>query len=87
MKLLWMVAGLALATSGVVSAKDNDDEEEVAAQDKVICKTKKVTGSRTKVSRTCMTKAEWDATAAAARQGVDKLSRDASMNQSNGSGN
>lgn len=84
MKLLWMVAGIALATGTAVNAND-DEGEDAAKEEKVICKTKKVTGSRTKVNRTCLTKAQWDAQAAAARDMNNKLSRDAAMNQSNGS--
>lgn len=83
MKLLWMIAGVALAAGTTVNAQDNEDEDAQKAE-KVICKTKKVTGSRTKVNRTCMTRAEWDAQAAAARDMNNKLSRDAAQNPSNG---
>lgn len=80
MKLLWIVAGAALAASSPASAQDSTDEGQSKA-DKVICKTKKITGSRTKVRRTCMTKREWDELADATRRDVQGLERDANQKE------
>jgi hypothetical protein len=78
MKLLWMVAGVALAAGSVASAKDTDkDDDDTPSSEKVVCKTEKVTGSRIKVKRTCRTRAEWDEISANARQGVNDLVRSA----------
>ena len=74
MKLLWIVAGVALATGSVAIAQDDDD---ASKSEKVICKTKKVTGSRTKVKRTCMTKAQWDELAERTKKSMDDFSRNA----------
>jgi ABC-type uncharacterized transport system YnjBCD substrate-binding protein len=80
MKLLWIVAGIALATGSAASAQDSTEVETPAA-DKVVCKTKKVTGSRTKVNRTCMTKREWDELSQQTRRDVNGLERDANQKE------
>ena len=75
-------AMLVLAASGA-SAKDEDNSQTAeAAKEKKICKTEKVTGSLTRVRRTCLTQREWDRLAEVTRRGVDGLERDA--NQSEG---
>ena len=73
---------LVLAASGA-SAKDEDNSQTAeAAKEKKICKTEKVTGSLTRVRRTCLTQREWDRLAEVTRRGVEGLERDA--NQSEG---
>ena len=73
---------LVLAASGA-SAKDEDNTETAeAVKEKKICKTEKVTGSLTRVRRTCLTQREWDRLAEVTRRGVEGLERDA--NQSEG---
>ena len=75
-------AMLVLAASGA-SAKDEDNSQTAeAAKEKKICKTEKVTGSLTRVRRTCLTQREWDRLAEVTRRGVEGLERDA--NQSEG---
>ena len=75
MKLLWMVAGIALASATAANAAD-EDEDDAPQKEKVVCKTEKITGSRIKSKRTCMTQKQWDEVAASARKGVDDLVRD-----------
>ena len=75
-------AMLVLAASGA-SAKDEDNSQTAeAAKEKKICKTEKVTGSLTRVRRTCLTQREWDRLSELTRKGVEGLERDA--NQSEG---
>lgn len=78
MKLIWILAGAVLAFGPAASAQEGDGAADSAAE-KVICKTKKVTGSRTKVNRTCMTKREWDELAQQTRRDVNGLERDANQ--------
>jgi hypothetical protein len=78
MKLLWMVAGIALASATVATAADEESEDPGA---KVVCKTEKVTGSRTKTKRTCMTQKEWDELASQSRQGMDRINSQAGVNR------
>jgi len=73
MKSIWMVAALALATAGAASAQD--DAETEAPEDKVVCKTEKITGSRTRTQRVCMTQSQWDEVNKATRQKVDDFQR------------
>ena len=74
MKLVWFAAGVALATGAVANA---EDEAASNPEEKVVCRTEKLTGSRTKVKRVCMTKAQWDALAEQTRKGMDDFSRNA----------
>lgn len=72
-------AMLVLAASGA-SAKDEDNSQTAeAAKEKKICKTEKVTGSLTRVRRTCLTQREWDRLAELTRKGVEGLERDANQ--------
>lgn len=45
--------------------------------DKVVCKSEKMTGSRTKTRRICMTRAEWDNLASRTKRGMDDFNRSA----------
>ncbi len=47
--------------------------ESEARSQEVRCRTSRVTGSRTRVNRVCMTRAEWEAVEARARENVDEL--------------
>jgi hypothetical protein len=81
MKAILMVAGaVALASATVAYAADDEEAAtESADADKVICKTERVTGSRTRTSRICMTRAQWDELAAATKAKVDKFQSDGTM--------
>ena len=83
MKLVWMAAGIVLATTSAAYAKDNDKDSK---EEKVICKTEKVTGSRTKTKRICMTEQEWAQLAAETRKDVDDLSRNRQLGGETGTG-
>ncbi len=76
MKRIILAAAIALAASGAAaSAQDND---EAAQKEKTICKTQKVTGSRTQVRRVCMTQAQWDEQRRNTKRGLDDMTRNAS---------
>jgi hypothetical protein len=70
---------LVMAATGV-SAQDSAEEPEAKAEKK-ICRTKKMTGSLTRRTRTCLTQAQWDRLAEGARKNVDNLARDANQAQ------
>jgi hypothetical protein len=57
------------------ASEDGDEEEEEDPMQKVVCKSEPVLGSRTRVIRTCMTRAEWNYTEERARREMDNLSR------------
>ena len=64
-------AMLVLAASGA-SAKDEDNSQTAEAKkEKKVCKSEKVTGSLTRVRRTCLTQREWDRLAEVTRKGVE----------------
>jgi len=71
MKLIWAAAGLALVTSAAAYAKDDDSDKDGEKKEKLICKTERVTGSRTRVNRTCMTSEQWDELAAQTKKNID----------------
>lgn len=70
-------AGALLATASPAIAKD-DEPADGEKKEKVICRTEKVTGSRTRVNRICMTKSEWEKLEADTKQWVDGEQRGAS---------
>ncbi len=76
MKKSCMLALLMLTAATSVSAAENEDKE-APKKEKMICKRDKVTGSRTKVNRICMTKAQWDRLAANTKKGLDEMGRNA----------
>lgn len=60
MKVMWMAAAAVLmSATGALAADQDKDKEEAPAQEKVQCRYEKVTGSRTKSYRICLTKSEW----------------------------
>ena len=69
----------ALLTSGTVAvaAAPDTDGSQVAQKEKRICKSEKITGSLTRVRRTCYTQREWDRLAEIARRDQDLITRDA----------
>ncbi|HEY6816481.1 MAG TPA: hypothetical protein VI168_13150 [Croceibacterium sp.] len=52
------------------------DQQAAAEQERRICKTEKITGSRTRVRRTCMTQREWSRLAEGSNDLVEDLERD-----------
>jgi predicted secreted protein len=66
-----MVAGMAVLMATAPGSAQ--DKKEDAPTEKKICRSEKITGSRTRVQRICMTKAEWDELAAGTRKDVDKM--------------
>lgn len=80
MKFTHAIALCALATAGVAIAADPEQTEIKDPKkdpDKVICKSEKMTGSRTKTRRICMTRAEWDGLSRATKKGMDDFNRSA----------
>lgn len=84
MRLIWMAAGIALAAAGTAHAQDSDSAE--SKEEKVICKTEKVLGSRTKTKKICMTQVEWDRLAAETQQDVNNLTRNRQLGGETGTG-
>ncbi|WP_336977496.1 hypothetical protein [Altererythrobacter fulvus] len=76
MKKSCMLALLVLTAATGVSATENGGQE-APKKEKMICKSEKVTGSRTKVRRTCMTQTQWDELAASTKKGLDEMGRNA----------
>ncbi|KPL67719.1 hypothetical protein SZ64_06060 [Erythrobacter sp. SG61-1L] len=76
MKKSCLLALLVLTAATGVSAAEGESQE-APKKEKMICRKDKVTGSRTKVNRICMTKAQWDQQAAATKKGLDEMGRNA----------
>lgn len=62
--------------AGAIAA--DQDKLQAPKKEKLICKSQKVTGSRTKVNRACLTKKQWDDIAATTKKGLDEMGRSAS---------
>jgi hypothetical protein len=62
----------AVAAAAAEQAAAPLTESEARAQE-VRCRTSRVTGSRTRVNRVCMTRAEWEAVESRARENVEEL--------------
>lgn len=60
------------------TAVTDKDSAKPAIKEKMVCRSEKVTGSRTKVNRTCMTQAEWDALAEQTRKNLSDYERSTS---------
>lgn len=75
MKRIILAAAIALAASG--AAASAQDDAEAAQKEKTICKTQKVTGSRTQVRRVCMTQSQWDEQRRNTKKGLDEMARSA----------
>lgn len=68
MKKIMAVALLALVSAGVSA-----EEPAAPAEEKKICKTEKVTGSRTRTERVCLTQAQWRELQAKTRKGLEEM--------------
>ena len=76
--ILLVAALLASGTAATAAASDTDGSQD-AQREKRICKTEKITGSLTRVRRTCYTQREWDRLAEIARRDQDLITRDANQ--------
>ena len=84
MKALSIVAAaILLTTSGAALAQANGTQAAPAPppaeKEKKICKTEKMTGSLTRVTRTCLTEAQWARMAEITRKNVDGVINDANQ--------
>jgi hypothetical protein len=80
------IALLALASATAAWAEEDEPATSPAAateeaaqpapEEKMICRSEKITGTRSKVRRTCHTRAEWDAIAEATRKTMDFFYRE-----------
>ena len=76
--ILLVAALLTSGTVAVAAAPDTDGSQD-AQKEKRICKSEKITGSLTRVRRSCYTQREWDRLAEIARRDVDLITRDANQ--------
>lgn len=76
MKTIYGIAAWAILVSGTGARAEESQNDNAARQEKRICKSEKMTGSLTRVRRTCLTQREWDRLAEGTRKGIDNLERD-----------
>ena len=76
--ILLVAALLTSGTVAVAAAPDTDGSQD-AQKEKRICKSEKITGSLTRVRRTCYTQREWYRLAEIARRDQDLITRDANQ--------
>lgn len=79
-----VVTAVLLTATGSFAQESETDQAQPS--EKKICKSEKMTGSLTRVRRTCMTKAQWDAVAEANRKAAGDFVRNSQNNQSVGRG-
>ena len=84
--ILLVAALLASGTAATAAAPDPNGSQD-ARKEKRICKTEKITGSLTRVRRTCYTQREWDRLAEIARRENDLITRDANQKYADGIAN
>ncbi|HEY6814565.1 MAG TPA: hypothetical protein VI168_03400 [Croceibacterium sp.] len=72
MRILW-IGGLVLLVAGGAAAQDAPSE--ASGKDEQICKTERVTGSRARRTRICMTQDEWDRLRRETKQGIEDIQR------------
>ena len=75
MKLAAVLAVSLLAITTATAAAE--EQAPVDKKDKVVCRTDKMTGSRTKIRRTCMTRAQWDEVERKTKKGLDEFNSSA----------
>jgi len=70
-------AALLLMAAGAISAQEVQvgSGDDAAAQEKKICRSQRMTGSLTRTTRICLTKAQWDELNTRTRKSVDDISR------------
>ncbi len=79
MKASILVAAVLLTTG--MAAFAAEPEADKAKQEKRICKSEKLTGSLTRVRRTCLTQKQWDELAESTRRSVRGIVDDANRTQ------
>ena len=84
--ILLVAALLASGTAATAAAPDTDGSQD-AQKEKRICKSEKITGSLTRVRRTCYTQREWDRLAEIARRDHDLITDDANQKYADGVAN
>ena len=72
MKIGWVFAGVALLTATGAVAQDANQQAS-SKDNEVQCRYERVTGSRTKARRMCMTRAEWRQHMEAEKEEFDRL--------------
>lgn len=77
-KLLALALTASFSIGAGVNTESGDTPPAPSKKEKLICKSEKVTGSRTKVNRTCLTKEQWEQLAANTKKGLDEMGRNAS---------
>jgi len=78
MKIMNLLLPVALMSGGVVfAAEPKVEQPEVDKKQKIRCKSEKMTGSRTKTRRVCMTVQQWEDQADATKKGMDEFGRSA----------
>jgi len=84
MKTIGILAGAAalLAMTGTAMAEEAQQAQQEAPKEKKICRSERMTGSLTRVRRTCLTQREWDQLAESTRRSINGLERDANQRQS-----
>lgn len=60
MKRFQVLAAVAMLTFAGAAMADDKAKEDQASPDKKVCRSERATGSLTRVTRVCMTQAEWD---------------------------
>jgi hypothetical protein len=73
-KLLPMMM-LTLAFSAQALRAEDKDADAQSEKEKKICRTEKATGSRTRVTRICMTQSQWDNLAQNTARSVENMNR------------
>ncbi|HEY6816483.1 MAG TPA: hypothetical protein VI168_13160 [Croceibacterium sp.] len=72
-----------MTATGALAAAPAAEQAEQPAREKKICKSEKMTGSLTRVRRTCLTQAEWDRLAEGSRDNVNDIVRDSAVRNGN----
>jgi predicted secreted protein len=80
------IAAIAMTATSAAAAEPKAADAKQEKKEKKICKSEKMTGSLTRVRRTCMTQREWDQVAEASRRGVNDLDRQQNINPGNTGG-
>ncbi len=79
MRKVYLVSAAALVmAAGMVSAQEAQVGSDEAVAEKKICRSQRMTGSLTRTTRVCLTKAQWDDLSTRTRKSVDDLSRSGS---------
>ena len=71
-----MIALVAFTCATSVLAEEAQEAPAPPAKEKKICRTEKITGSRSRVRRTCLTRAQWDEIAEATRKNMNDFYRE-----------